>query len=142
MCRLYNKKNSWEKIQIQKFQLSNQKKQVPAVKDEGSFGEAGDSYGEDESFHESEIDNTVDQTFPDYDNIGGFAAYPTNQTQAPQPCFRNMSVMRGNNYEPQIKEDNEWYYDLKLDDLQTTGQEFNYFSALNSPPLKFNHMPF
>jgi hypothetical protein len=158
LCRLYNKKNSWQKIQLQKLQLPNQKKQVPAVQDEGSFGEPGDSYGETDSFHESEIDNTVDHTFPDFDSMGGFASYPTYQTQAPHPCFGNMPVMRGNNYEPRIKEDNEWYYNLKLDDLQTTranfgsgavgpppievpGQEF-YFSALNSPPLKFNHMPF
>ncbi|KAF3320209.1 NAC domain-containing protein 68-like protein [Carex littledalei] len=156
LCRLYNKKNSWDKNQSQKLYLPNQNVHVPTVTDEGSFGEPGDSFGETDSFHESGIDNMVDQTFPDYESMAHFAVYPTNQSQAAQTCIGELQFMRGNHTAPRIKEDNEWFPDLKLDDLQNSHMNFGsgavgpapievpgqelYFSALNSPFYKFNQM--
>ncbi|KAJ4795962.1 NAC domain-containing protein 68 [Rhynchospora pubera] len=158
LCRLYNKKNSWEKIQDQKSNLPEQKVPVTTVTDEGSFGGPVDSYGETDSFHESEIDNVVDNTFPDYNSMARFTAYPTNQMQLMQPHNGGMQALKGNNFEHRIKEDNEWFTGLNLDDLQTSygnfsstavapssievpGQEF-YFSTLSSPQMKFNQIPF
>ncbi|XP_078180477.1 NAC domain-containing protein 68-like [Carex rostrata] len=154
LCRLYNKKNSWDKNQSQKIYLPTEN--VATGTNEGSFSEPGDSYGETESFHESGIDNMVDHTFPDYESMARFAAYPTNQLQAAQTCFGELQSMGGNHTAPRIKEDNQWFPDLKLDDLQTShanfesgavgpapieafGQEWT-FSALNSPLYKFNQM--
>ncbi|KAJ3669125.1 hypothetical protein LUZ60_011075 [Juncus effusus] len=137
LCRLYNKKNTWERLQ-------NQKTAVPVpepipvtklVQQDSSFSGPLDSFGESESFHDSEIDNT----FP--------PAFPTNQNQAMRSNNNNYNNYYNDNLEVKVKEDNEWFTDLNLDDLQNPylqNQEFyNLFSAINSPHVKQNNfMPF
>ncbi|XP_008792531.2 NAC domain-containing protein 68-like [Phoenix dactylifera] len=119
LCRLYNKKNTWEKMQQQK--------------EAASFGETMDSVDDtgSDSFRtpESDIDNDV--VFPDFDDMARVGAYP------PQ-AFNGMQGVRVNNttgYRPAIeqrpKEENEWFTDLNLDDLHSSYMAFGSTPALD-----------
>nr|XP_010938113.1 NAC domain-containing protein 68 [Elaeis guineensis] len=130
LCRLYNKKNNWEKMQRQK------------EKEEGSLGEMMDSMEASESFRtpESDIETEV---FPDFDSLGQVGA------QLYQ-AFDGVEAMRTSNtgsfqMVERQKEDSDWFSDLYLDDLQsfsaafgatpaidTSNQEY-YFSTIGSP---------
>ncbi|XP_072997308.1 NAC domain-containing protein 68-like [Typha latifolia] len=129
LCRLYNKKNTWEKMQQQK--------------EETSFGESMDSWDEtgSDSFRtlESDIDN---EAFHNFDDIEKSGAYAPNQAGRMTTEYQTME-------QPQ-KEDNEWFMDLNLDDLQSSYMGFGstpaidisnqdyYFAALGSPQVKLN----
>lgn len=120
LCRLYNKKNSWEKTQQQK--------------EEVSFGETIDSLDDtrSDSFRtpESDIDNDV--VLPHFDDMGQLGGYPSQASSG-------MQAVRANNtagYQPAVeqrqKEENEWFKDLTLDDLQSTYMAFGSTPALDA----------
>nr|ANW12212.1 transcription factor NACa [Narcissus tazetta] len=98
LCRLYNKKNAWEK------KLKEEKQEI----------EDSDSFRTLES----------DVELPDFD---GQVQHATAPTQAPN--LTNYAVKT-------IKEDNDWYGGLNLDDLQSSfdisSQDF-YLSDLGFP---------
>lgn len=133
LCRLYNKKNDWEKVR-------------PA--EEISMGETMDSFEPTEdtrsdSFRtpESDVDNDV---CTEHDGLAGppFAPAP------PQvPC--SVQATRAGIMPP--KEDPDWFMDLNLDDLQNPFLAFGSASSLDlsyqdcflpgltSPRLKQSH---
>ncbi|XP_008787999.1 NAC domain-containing protein 68-like [Phoenix dactylifera] len=118
LCRLYNKKNTWEKMQQQK--------------EEASFGETMDSLDDtgSDSFRtpESDIDNDV--VLPDFDDMGRLGAYPSQASKGIQAA--RASSTAGSQLpamEQRQKEENEWFMDLKLDDLQSSYMAFGSASA-------------
>ncbi|KAK1278656.1 NAC domain-containing protein 68 [Acorus gramineus] len=113
LCRLYNKKNDWEKTQLQQQQTV-----------EASFGETTDSMeavedtGSDSlRTPESDVDNDV---FAEFSGIAGPESYlpqPLNRMQTLKPDGM-MTSLDNSQSGRLIKEDNEWFTDLKLEDLQ------------------------
>lgn len=117
LCRLYNKKNTWEKMRQQK--------------EEASFGETMDSLDDtgSDSFRtpESDIDNDV--VLPDIHDMRQLGAYPSQASNGIQAVRANTTA----GYQPAMKqrqkEENEWFMDLKLDDLQSSYMGFGSTSA-------------
>ncbi|THU71525.1 hypothetical protein C4D60_Mb04t02350 [Musa balbisiana] len=135
LCRLYNKKNTWEKTKMQK-------------QEETSFGETMQSVDDavSDSFRtpESDVENEV--VLPDFDDLG-YLSQASTGVQALSTCKTAGHQM----IEKSQKEDNEWYMDLKLDDLQSSYTNFGstpisdatnqdyYFQSFVSPLLRPNH---
>lgn len=128
LCRLYNKKNAWEKMK-------------QSMKESSSLEETLDSMDavedtESNSFRTPESD--VDDSLPEFDDPG-------------------MSSLRFEGVEQRVKEeDNDWFLDLNLDELDSLGttetssvsasmnmgafdaylnQDY-FLQPLSSPPLK------
>ncbi|XP_010931441.1 NAC domain-containing protein 68 isoform X1 [Elaeis guineensis] len=116
LCRLYNKKNSWEKMHQQK---------------EASFGETMDSLDDtgSDSFRtpESDIDNDV--VLPDLDDMFQPGAYPSQASNGIQAIRASNTAVYQPAMEQRQKEENEWFMDLKLDDLQTSYMAFGSTTA-------------
>ncbi|KAG1338894.1 NAC domain-containing protein 68 [Cocos nucifera] len=137
LCRLYNKKNIWGKMQRPK-------------EEEGSFGEmtnsmeAHDDTASD-SFRtpESDIENEM---FPDFDSLGQIRAQPYQASEGVQAM--RSSTAGGFQTTERQKEDSDWFTDLNLEDLQSSVAAFGatpaidmsnqdyYFSTIGSPYLK------
>ncbi|KAG1365577.1 NAC domain-containing protein 68 [Cocos nucifera] len=116
LCRLYNKKNSWEKMHQQK---------------EASFGETMDSLDDtgSDSFRtpESDIDNDV--MLPDFDDMFQPVAYPSQDSNGIQAIRASNTTVYQPAMEQRQKEENEWFMDLKLDDLQSSYMAFGSTTA-------------
>jgi len=134
LCRLYNKKNNWEKVKVEK-----QEPEAAAHHHRQSAAE--DSMSDSFQTHDSDIDNAS----------GGMQ----------QSCFGNMvqgqaMAMRNGIGTVTVKEDNDWFTDLNLDDLQASynmahmvnpinpvqtvnlvaGQGHGYLQSMSSPSMK------
>lgn len=109
LCRLYNKKNIWEKMQQKKEEALS-----------FSHGETDDSLWEEMGLNnqrtpESEIDNG---SFADLDETERIIEYAWQQTggREDKVCMDgSQKVDRGM---MNIKEDTEWFMDMNFDDLQ------------------------
>ncbi|KAJ6790730.1 NAC domain-containing protein 68-like [Iris pallida] len=126
LCRLYHKKNSWVKKQQQQ-----QQEEVAA----SSFEETTmDDTGSD-SFCRSDIEN---EPVPEFEDLTKPAVHPTQ-------AYNGVQAARAGAVEVQVKEDNDWFMDLNLDDLQSpfgnfgsstttdmTNQDY-LFQVLDSP---------
>ncbi|WOK96750.1 NAC domain-containing protein [Canna indica] len=117
LCRLYNKKNTWEKVQHQ-------------IKEEASSGETMDSVDDtgSDSFRtpESEVDNDV--LLPDFDDL----IYTSQASTAVGLHAADMAV----------KEDNEWFMDLKLEDLQSSYMSFGSTHVTDAANQDYYFQPF
>ncbi|XP_062224536.1 NAC domain-containing protein 68-like [Phragmites australis] len=133
LCRLYNKKNNWEKVKVEE--------QDAAAHHHRQNGEIMDALVDtmSDSFqtHDSDIDNASGMQ----NNFGGMA-----QGQAMRNGIGNVTV----------KEDNDWFTDLNLDELQASyvnlsqmvnpnlgqtvnlaaGQDHDYLQSMSSPQMK------
>ena len=114
LCRLYNKKNTWEKKQQQRAT---------------SFGEPIDSSDEAwsaaDSFRtpDSEIEN--DFVLPHFNDLGS-----PSQASAGVQAWSARQTIGLQMVEKGPKEDNEWFMDLNLDELQST-----YMSLGSTPAM-------
>ncbi|CAD5189358.1 unnamed protein product [Musa acuminata subsp. malaccensis] len=140
LCRLYNKKNTWEKMQQQQ-------------KEETSFGLTMDSLDDtgSDSFRTPESDVENDDVLPDFDDLG----YPSQASTGGQALSTSRAV--GLQMVEKIEKEDEWFMDLKLDDLQSsfmgfgstpsmdaTNQDY-YFQSFAPPmhrPSGTNMLPF
>ncbi|RRT85064.1 hypothetical protein B296_00009449, partial [Ensete ventricosum] len=114
LCRLYYKKNTWEKM------LQQQK--------ETSFGElmdSSDEVGSAESFRtpDSEIENEV--VLQHFNDLGR----PSQASAGVQPWSARQTIGL-QMVEKGQKEENEWFMDLNLDELQST-----YMSLGSTPAM-------
>lgn len=131
LCRLYNKKNSWEKMMLQQREQSSSLGETIMDSLEATDDAGSDSF-------RSDIDNDSYSEFKE-------PAKPQKIYQPPQ-----ISLMIE---PPQLKkEDSDWFMDLKLDDLQSSFGDFgasatgfgmsnqDYFlQALGSPMMRPGH---
>ncbi|XP_008793369.1 NAC domain-containing protein 68-like [Phoenix dactylifera] len=133
LCRLYNKKNSWEKTQRQK--------------EKGTPEEMTDSMEASESFRTTPESDIETELFPDFDSLDWAGG------QLRQAFDNGVDAMRTSNtgsfqmIERQ-KEDSDWFSGLYLDDLQSSSAAFGatpaidmwnqeyYFPTISSPYLK------
>ncbi|XP_062207238.1 NAC domain-containing protein 68-like [Phragmites australis] len=132
LCRLYNKKNNWEKIKVEE-QVAHHHRQNGEVMDT-----LADTMSDSFQTHDSDIDNASGMQ----NNFGGMA-----QGQAMRNGIGNVTV----------KEDNDWFTDLNLDELQASymnlgqtvnpnqlgqtvnlaaGQDHGYLQSMSSPQMK------
>ncbi|KAK3162278.1 hypothetical protein QOZ80_1BG0087680 [Eleusine coracana subsp. coracana] len=99
LCRLYNKKNNWEKVKVEELQ------EAAPHPDHRQNGEVMDALTDtmSDSFqtHDSEIDNATGMQ----NSFGDMA-----QGQATMPNGGMVTV----------KEDNDWYADMNFDELQAS----------------------
>ncbi|KAK9154480.1 hypothetical protein Sjap_001960 [Stephania japonica] len=140
LCRLYNKKNNWQTIRNQ-----TQTSSVEETIDSFELVEGVDSL----NTPESDVEN--DQ-FMEFNGLN-INTQMSNQGQAFMGEVQSSSLTKSrNNFQigEYVKvEDNDWFVDLKLDYLQTSGgvfggdpplQDLSYqdynFSGLCSPHLK------
>ncbi|GJM92769.1 hypothetical protein PR202_ga09265 [Eleusine coracana subsp. coracana] len=100
LCRLYNKKNNWEKVKVEELQEA-----AAPHHDHRQNGEVMDALTDtmSDSFqtHDSEIDNATGMQ----NSFGDMA-----QGQATMPNGGMVTV----------KEDNDWYADMNFDELQAS----------------------
>lgn len=102
LCRLYNKKNIWEKMQ-------QKKEEALSI----SHGKTDNSLWEEMGLNnqrtpESEIDNG---SFVDFDDTERIVEYAWQQAEG-RDCMDEFRAVN-------IKEDtDQWFMDLKFDDLQ------------------------
>lgn len=119
LCRLYNKKNTWEKMRQQK--------------EAASFGERMDSVDDtgSDSFRtpESDIDN--DAMFPDFDAMAQVGAHPPQAFNGMQGVRVNDTTGYQQAMDQRPKEENEWFTDLNLDDLHSSYMAFGSTPALD-----------
>ncbi|KAJ6844596.1 NAC domain-containing protein 68-like [Iris pallida] len=100
LCRLYNKKNNWQ-LQLQQQQQQQKEETMDSFDDTAS-----DSFRSDIE-HES---------FPELEHLVKPAIY-----QYPMPTLDEVQdVVRTSNTTVPMKEDNDWFMDLNLDDLQNS----------------------
>lgn len=125
LCRLYNKKNNWEK-ETQMYQQQLQLQQQPKLEETEnvSFGDSMDSSFE--AVEETAFDSHSHRT-PESDVDNG--EYADNST-----------VVEGGNRTTTIKEDtDQWFMDMNFDDLQnsfaTEGLDFSFLSGLLPSPI-------
>ncbi|KAI0501798.1 hypothetical protein KFK09_016743 [Dendrobium nobile] len=132
LCRLYNKKNAWEKKMQQNI------KESPSFEETMDSMEAVEDTGS-ESFRTPESD--VDDSLPEFNDLG----MPGLRTSR-----GNALSFKGMEQRPK-EEDNDWFLDLNLDELDALGtesatmtlgtfdsslnQDF-FYQALCSPQLK------
>lgn len=111
LCRLYNKKNNWEKVKAEEPEAA-----APFRHQQGA---AEDSMSDSFQTHDSDIDNNA------FGMQNGFGNMVHGQTMT----MRNGigSVTRT------VKEDNYWFTDLNLDDLQAP---YNVTHVLNPNPVQ------
>ncbi|OVA03901.1 NAC domain [Macleaya cordata] len=135
LCRLYNKKNNWEKIE-------NHKEEPSVEETMDSFMAVEDASSDSMRTTESDVENDPLTELND-------------QTVSQSNLSRTVAVKQ----ERRMKEeDSDWFRDLNLDDLKNsftmfgatptmdlTFQDYNYFSGLSSPhlnPYQTNLLPF
>lgn len=148
LCRLYNKKNNFSEV-VPKTEAASTAETMDSF-------EANEDMGSDSlRTPESDVDN--DSTFTELDhqttNKGYYPSLTLDSEQAPR-ADATLSYQTG---EYNIKEDNAWFTDLNLEDLQNSLAAFgsmpmpdmayqdNFFSGLYSPQLKpgqMNMLPF
>ncbi|RRT38454.1 hypothetical protein B296_00044234 [Ensete ventricosum] len=125
LCRLYNKKNTWEKMQQQQ--------------EETSFGLTMDSLDDtrSDSFRtqESEVEN--DDVLPDLDDLG----YPSQASTGGQALSTSRAVGL-QMVEKTENEDNEWFMDLKLDDLQSSFMGFGSTPSMDATNQDYSFQSF
>ncbi|KAG6482628.1 hypothetical protein ZIOFF_059261 [Zingiber officinale] len=107
LCRLYNKKNTWEKMQLE---------------EKSSFVETMDlAYDTvSDSFRTAESDVENDSVLPNISDLFGTTQAATGPQQALSTCNEDGLQM----VHRCQKEDSEWFMDLKLEDLQTSCMSF------------------
>ncbi|RWR75745.1 NAC domain-containing protein 68-like protein [Cinnamomum micranthum f. kanehirae] len=145
LCRLYNKKNNHEEVVPKKEAASTVETMdsLEVNEDTGSYSLRTP---------ESDVDN---DSFTDLDNQGRNIGYQPQMLESEQ-AVRTDATMSFQTGEP-IKEDNAWFTDLNLEDLQNPFAAFGnmpmpdlayqdqFFSGLYSPQLKpgqTNMLPF
>ncbi|WOL17095.1 hypothetical protein Cni_G25884 [Canna indica] len=107
LCRLYNKKNTWEKIRQQHKEAASLGDAMDSVDDSGS-----DSF---KTTTESDVENEVG--FPDFNELGAsYIPQASTGMEAVSTCKADQIQMT----QISKKEDNEWFMDLKLEDLQNS----------------------
>ncbi|CAO2197175.1 unnamed protein product [Urochloa humidicola] len=127
LCRLYNKKNNWEKVKVEAAAQHHQPQ---------SGGELADSMSDSFQTHDSDIDNA---------------------SAGMQNSFGNMGAQAMRSGMVTVKEDNDWFSGLNLDELQASysmaqmvnpipppvqtmnlaaGQGHGYLQSMNSPSMK------
>ncbi|KAM0941105.1 putative transcription factor NAM family [Dioscorea sansibarensis] len=94
LCRLYNKKNSWEKIKKQK--------------EEVSFGETMSSFEANDSL-ESDVEH---DSFQEMDELA------QSEAGVYHPGKSSDGLQQFGTVEQKMKEESDWFTDLNLDDLQ------------------------
>ena len=94
LCRLYNKKNSWEKIKKQK--------------EEFSFGETTSSFEASDSL-ESDVEH---DSFQEMDELA------QSEAGVYHPGKSSDGLQQFGTVEQKMKEESDWFTDLNLDDLQ------------------------
>lgn len=110
LCRLYNKKNIWEKMQQKKLE---EELSISHGTPESEMGLNNQRTPESEMglnnqrTPESEIDNG---SFVDFDDTERIIDYAWQQAEG-RDCTEGFRAVN-------IKEDNEWFMDFKFDDLQ------------------------
>ncbi|CAL9050649.1 unnamed protein product [Musa banksii] len=103
LCRLYNKKNTWEKMQ--------QQQETSSGETMGSVGETGS-----DSLRTPEFDVEHKVGLPYFDDLG----CPSQAAARMQASSNSKTTAGIQMAEDSQKEDNEWFMDLKLDDLQSS----------------------
>lgn len=135
LCRLYNKKNNWEKTE-----RKVRREERSSVMETMEYSEIHDETGStSHRTPESEIDN---DSFPDIDELVQAGFFPADQVfdEKPQPVRSGFPVLE------KMKEENDWMSDFNLDDFQSSWAAFgattavdvqdSWFSALVSPRLR------
>ncbi|TVU36591.1 hypothetical protein EJB05_18529, partial [Eragrostis curvula] len=91
LCRLYNKKNNWEKVKAEEFVQEQQQEAKPHHRQNGEVMDAlADTMSDSFQTHDSEIDNASGMQ---HNSFGGMVT---------------------------VKEDNDWFTDLSLDEMQAS----------------------
>ncbi|WVZ68422.1 hypothetical protein U9M48_017360 [Paspalum notatum var. saurae] len=136
LCRLYNKKNNWEKLAVKAEEM-----EAAAAHHHRQSGEVTtESMSDSFQTHDSDIDNAPAM------HSGGFG----NMARQGQQAMRNGGI--GN---VTVKEDNDWFTDINLDELQASynmsqmvnpnpvqmlnlaaGQGHGYLQSMSSPSMK------
>ncbi|XP_077235937.1 NAC domain-containing protein 68-like [Tasmannia lanceolata] len=108
LCRIYNKKNSYEKI-LQK------REQASPEETTDSFEVSEDTRSGDFRTPESDVDN---DPFMELDNLGRPEDFPSQTLDGVQ----ELRIDAAGNFKTGdiLKDDNEWFADLNLDDLQNS----------------------
>ncbi|KAG8054993.1 hypothetical protein GUJ93_ZPchr0001g30670 [Zizania palustris] len=134
LCRLYNKKNNWDKVKVEPQDMAAAAA-APAPRHHRQNGEATDAVAEtmSDSFqtHDSDIDNVSSLQH-------GFGDVAQGQ---PKSAFVTT-----------VKEDNDWFTDLNFDELQpqpymmnhlqmqmvnpVVGHDGGYLQSISSPQMK------
>uniref|UniRef100_A0ACD5WH99 Uncharacterized protein n=1 Tax=Avena sativa TaxID=4498 RepID=A0ACD5WH99_AVESA len=100
LCRLYNKKNNWEKVKVEQDMVVA----APPHHDRQN-GEVMDAMSDSfQTYDSSEIDNASGQQ---------------QQQQQQQNGFRDMAQGQARDNIVTVKEDNEWFTGINMDDLQS-----------------------
>jgi hypothetical protein len=95
LCRLYNKKNNWDKVKMEEFQAHQHPK-------EELMDALADSVSDSFQTHDSEIETASGM----HNSLGDMA-----QGQATLPPNGTMIT---------VKEDNDWFTDMNFDELQAS----------------------
>nr|ABU40779.1 NAC-like protein 14 [Crocus sativus] len=130
LCRLYHKKNSWE----------------TKMQQHSSFGETKDSSFEaaDDAGSDSFRPDIEHEPYPEFEeDLAKPTVYP------PQTSDGMQAARTSNTVKQRVKEDNDWFMDLTLDDLQSPLEMFGtstadldvsnqdyFFQMLNSTQMK------
>ncbi|KAH7677596.1 NAC domain-containing protein [Dioscorea alata] len=135
LCRLYNKKNNWEKTE-----RKVRREERSSVMETMEYSEIHDETGStSHRTPESEIDN---DSFPEIDELVQAGFFPADQVfdEKPQPARSGFPVLE------KMKEESDWMSDFNLDDFQSSWAAFgavtavdvqdSWFSALVSPRLR------
>jgi len=99
LCRLYNKKNNWDKVKMEEFQ--EQGAAAHQHPKEELMDTLADSVSDSFQTHDSEIENASGMQNSLGDMVQGQATLP------------NGSMVT-------VKEDNDWFTDMNLDELQAS----------------------
>jgi hypothetical protein len=99
LCRLYNKKNNWDKVKMEEFQ--EQGAAAHQHPKEELMDALADSVSDSFQTHDSEIENASGMQNSLGDMVQGQATLP------------NGSMVT-------VKEDNDWFTDMNLDELQAS----------------------
>ena len=131
LCRLYNKKNNWEKVKVEEPEA--------AAAHQHRQSAAEDSMSDSFQTHDSDIDNASGMM------QNSFGDMVQGQAMTTRNGIGTVTV----------KEDNDWFTDLNLDDLQASynmahmvspnpvqtvnlvaGQGHGYLQSMSSPSMK------
>ncbi|MQL72898.1 hypothetical protein Taro_005237 [Colocasia esculenta] len=107
LCRLYNKKNNWERTQQQQME------ETSAGETMDSFEAAGDTGSESLRTAESDVDNEDCGE----EQAGLRQPFSFAPQQVPHTAVQAPS---GGAMVGSVKEENDWFMDLHLDDLQSS----------------------
>lgn len=110
-CRLYNKRNNWDKVKVEEQELE------AAPRRQHHLQSAEDSMSNSFQTHDSDIDNVFELQ----------NCYGNNMVQGQAMTPRNdIGVVT-------VKEDNDWFTDMNLDDLQAS---YNMAHTVNPNPAQ------